>query len=158
MLLRNGRDGGEDKVRMRISAVAFVFLAYYGPCGAAIAGGLYTLNCCESPTGDAGDGGGTDAGAAAGGAGGLDDPSIGVGAVDARIGAVLLGEDICQALCGLTVRIQRVSTGKVRGRGSSARSSSPLFRVRSALVLTYFVEMTTSSSRTRPALSVEHAA
>ena len=45
MLLRNGRDGGGDKVRMRISAVAFVFLAYYGPCGAAIAGGLYTLNC-----------------------------------------------------------------------------------------------------------------
>ena len=88
-------------MRMRISAVAFVFLAYYGPCGAAIAGGLYTLYCCDSAAGDDGDGGGTDAGAAAGGAGGLDDPSIGVGAVDARIGAVLLGEDICQALCGL---------------------------------------------------------
>jgi hypothetical protein len=93
----------------------------YGPCGAAMAGGLYTLNCESAvvATAVAGGGGGSNAGcgtAAAAvavvvvGVGSvLDGASSGFGAVDARVGGdgvtagllllLLLGVDI-RHLCG----------------------------------------------------------
>lgn len=77
---------------------------------------MYTLNCESVATG-----GGT--GAVAGGGSVLAEASIGVGAVDARIGGEsgvgLLGVDICQsvsqALCGIRI--------KDRGYCTSARST-----------------------------------
>jgi hypothetical protein len=131
---------------MRISAVAFLWvLAYYGPWGAAIAGGLYTLNC-ESATGDGGGGCGTGAGAAGVGSV-LGDASIGVGAVDARIGgesgAGLLGVDICRSIRHFVEFVIDVSMGNVRGRVSSARSTPFPCSFRHVLV-----DMMTSSSRT----------
>ena len=140
-------------MRMRISASAFMWLAYYGPCGAAIAGGLYTLNR-DSVGGDggAGCGCGTAASAAAAAAAGvvgsvLDGLSIGVGAVDARVGedraGLLLGVDI--GLSGTGIRCVTVD-GKRQNRLS--RPESPFFHFRSGRAHVLVDDMMTSSSRT----------
>lgn len=118
-----------------------MLVAYYGPCGAAIAGGLYTLNC-DSVGGDGGSGCGTvaSAAAAAGVVGSvLEGLSIGVGAVDARVGedraGLLLGVDICQS--GTRIRCVTVD-GKRQNRLPRPEPPPFFFHFRSA-VLTYLL-------------------
>lgn len=136
-----------------------MWLAYYGPCGAAIAGGLYTLNS-DSVGGDgagAGAGCGTAASAAAAAAAGVVGPvleglPIGVGAVDARVGedraGLLLGEDI--NLSGTGIRCVTVDGKRHRWETSEPASSArvPFFPLSFRRAHVLVDDMMTSSSRT----------
>lgn len=131
-----------------------MLVAYYGPCGAAIAGGLYTLNC-DSVGGDGGSGCGTvaSAPAAAAAAAGvvgsvLEGLSIGVGAVDARVGedraGLLLGVDICRS----GTRIGCVTVDGKRQNRLPRPEPPPFFFPFSFRRAHVLVDMMTSSSRT----------
>ena len=85
-------------------------LNYYEPCGAEVVGGLYTLNCGSSE-------GSTGADAAVGDADVdgslLEVPPVISGAVDARVGAGLLGVDIgsgaISIVCDARIRVRTLS-------------------------------------------------